>query len=130
LIAADRAKASVQPGPDRSECEAILSNHAIGVAGFVESDLALEDFAGLLREGDWRVDPGRYAVRLSSILGDCKFEPCDGGFILDDGIDAEDPLPMMRLLSTFLAARGIRHGFEAYGGDGELILELSGGPPV
>jgi hypothetical protein len=43
---------------------------------------------------------GRYAVRLSGPLGECKFVPNENGYLLDDGIDAEDVIAVARSLSA------------------------------
>jgi hypothetical protein len=92
------------------------------VYGEVVTKLALDAFAGLFGQADWRVNLGRRAVRLSSARADCKFEPAEGGYLLVD-VDGNDPLGEAKSLSTHFAARNVRHRFEVYERD-DLVAYL------
>ena len=99
------------------------------VACHVETALSFDEFAAAFVHGEWCASVGRYAVRLTGPLGECKFVRTHDGYLLDDSIDAVDVRSAAESLATQLRSLGLRHKLEVYDASGKLMFYLHHDPP-
>jgi hypothetical protein len=95
----------------------------------VETDLSFDEFAATFAHSEWRPNIGRYALSLTSPLGERKFVRSDDGYLLEDSIEAFDMESAARSLSAQLSSQGLRHKLEVYDAGNKMMFYLRHDPP-